>query len=58
MCSGCCRCWRTRIYYADAEHGFARGSEPAAMVDKVQRILKLLEWQGESLGPAGAKDGA
>jgi len=45
-------------YYADAKHGFARGWEPAAMVDKVQRILKLLEWQGESLGPAGAKDGA
>jgi len=27
------------------------------MVNRVQRVLKLLEWQGESLSPAGAKDG-
>ncbi|MCX7037292.1 MAG: membrane-bound lytic murein transglycosylase MltF [Proteobacteria bacterium] len=44
-------------YYAEAKHGFARGWEPAQMVNRVQRVLKLLEWQGESLSPAGAKDG-
>ena len=36
-------------WYANAKHGYARGWEPAQMVDRVQLFLKLLEWQGESL---------
>ena len=43
-------------HYSNAKHGFARGWEPAAMVDRVQVVLKLLEWQGEDL--AGGRDGA
>jgi membrane-bound lytic murein transglycosylase F len=27
------------------KHGFARGAEPAQFVDRIQRFLKLLEWQ-------------
>src|SRR5690348_11504139 len=32
-------------YYLNAKHGYARGWEPAKMVDQVQNFLKLLEWQ-------------
>jgi membrane-bound lytic murein transglycosylase F len=32
-------------YFANARHGYARGWEPAKMVDQVQTFLKLLEWQ-------------
>lgn len=32
-------------YYLKAKHGYARGWEPAKMVDQVQNFLKLLEWQ-------------
>ena len=38
-------------YYPALKHGYARGWEPAQMVDKVQLFLKLLEWQGEALAP-------
>jgi membrane-bound lytic murein transglycosylase F len=33
--------WYTRV-----KRGYARGWEPAQFVDRVQRFLKLLEWQG------------
>jgi membrane-bound lytic murein transglycosylase F len=39
-------------WYSRARHGYARGWEPAQMVDKVQTFLKLLEWSGDSLTPA------
>ena len=48
-------------YYLSLKHGYARGWEPAQMVDRVQLFLKLLEWQGEALAPtanAEKKDGA
>lgn len=49
-------------WYANAKHGYARGWEPAQMVDRVQLFLKLLEWQGESLTvdrvPVEPDDGA
>lgn len=48
-------------YYPSLKHGYARGWEPAQMVDRVQLFLKLLEWQGEALAPtatAEKKDGA
>jgi hypothetical protein len=32
-------------FYLKARHGYARGWEPARMVDQVQDFLKLLEWQ-------------
>jgi membrane-bound lytic murein transglycosylase F len=32
--------WQDRL-----KHGFARGAEPAQFVDRIQRFLKLLEWQ-------------
>jgi membrane-bound lytic murein transglycosylase F len=41
-------------YYVNVKFGFARGWEPVQMVDKVQLFLKLLEWQGEALGPTTA----
>lgn len=36
-------------FYRDAKHGYARGWEPARMVDQVQDFLKLLEWQHTGL---------
>ena len=33
--------WFTRV-----KRGYARGWEPAQFVDRIQRFLKLLEWQG------------
>jgi membrane-bound lytic murein transglycosylase F len=40
------------------KHGFARGAEPAQFVDRIQRFLKLLEWQPGSAAktPAAAVD--
>jgi len=36
-------------WYARARHGYARGWEPVQFVDRIQRFLRLLEWQpGES----------
>ncbi len=32
-------------WYDRLKHGFARGAEPAQFVDRIQRFLKLLEWQ-------------
>jgi peptidoglycan lytic transglycosylase F len=36
-------------FYVNARHGYARGWEPARMVDQVQTFLKLLEWQETDL---------
>jgi membrane-bound lytic murein transglycosylase F len=36
-------------YYSRARHGYARGWEPAELVDRVQTFLKLLEWQQTGL---------
>ncbi|MET0291766.1 MAG: membrane-bound lytic murein transglycosylase MltF [Steroidobacteraceae bacterium] len=36
-------------YYVNARHGYARGWEPARMVDQVQTVLRLLEWQQTAL---------
>jgi peptidoglycan lytic transglycosylase F len=44
-------------WYSRARHGYARGWEPVQFVDRIQRYLRLLEWQpGEnpSLAPAPA----
>jgi membrane-bound lytic murein transglycosylase F len=38
--------WSDRL-----KHGFARGAEPAQFVDRIQRFLKLLEWQPGSASP-------
>jgi len=36
-------------WYTHARHGYARGWEPVQFVDRIQRFLRLLEWQpGES----------
>src|SRR5499427_5116808 len=36
-------------WYEHARHGYARGWEPVQFVDRIQRFLRLLEWQpGES----------
>ncbi len=32
-------------WYDRLKYGFARGAEPAQFVDRIQRFLKLLEWQ-------------
>ncbi len=34
-----------QVWYDRVKHGFARGAEPAQFVDRIQRFLKLLEWQ-------------
>ncbi len=49
-------------YYSKAKHGYARGWEPAKMVDRVQTFLKLLEWQQTGLttdesGPISTAEG-
>jgi membrane-bound lytic murein transglycosylase F len=37
-------------WYSHARHGYARGWEPVQFVDRIQRFLRLLEWQpGESV---------
>jgi membrane-bound lytic murein transglycosylase F len=35
-------------WYDRLKHGFARGAEPAQFVDRIQRFLKLLEWQPDN----------
>ena len=48
--------WQDRL-----KHGFARGAEPAQFVDRIQRFLKLLEWQpqeGVKVQPAEANPDA
>src|SRR5580698_5754547 len=35
-------------WYDRLQHGFARGAEPAQFVDRIQRFLKLLEWQSST----------
>lgn len=40
-------------WYTQAKRGYARGWEPVQFVDRVQRILTLLEWQPEEVA-AGA----
>jgi membrane-bound lytic murein transglycosylase F len=37
-------------WYERLKHGFARGTEPAQFVDRIQRFLKLLEWQPGNAG--------
>ncbi|HEY6456369.1 MAG TPA: membrane-bound lytic murein transglycosylase MltF [Steroidobacteraceae bacterium] len=37
-------------WYDRLQHGFARGAEPAQFVDRIQRFLKLLEWQPQDAG--------
>src|SRR5256885_7876677 len=39
-------------WYARARRGYARGWEPVQYVDRIQRYLRLLEWQP---GEAGAR---
>jgi membrane-bound lytic murein transglycosylase F len=42
-------------WYAHARRGYARGWEPVQFVDRIQRFLRLLEWQpGESAPGAPA----
>ncbi|HVN44549.1 MAG TPA: membrane-bound lytic murein transglycosylase MltF [Steroidobacteraceae bacterium] len=42
-------------WYVHARHGYARGWEPVQFVDRIQRFLRLLEWQpGESTVTAPA----
>ncbi|HET7757784.1 MAG TPA: membrane-bound lytic murein transglycosylase MltF [Steroidobacteraceae bacterium] len=39
-------------WYERARRGYARGWEPVQFVDRIQRFLKLLEWQPAEPGPA------
>jgi len=39
-------------WYERLKHGFARGAEPAQFVDRIQRFLKLLEWQSATVRQA------
>ena len=32
-------------WYERIKHGYARGWEPVQYVDRIQRYLKLLEWE-------------
>jgi membrane-bound lytic murein transglycosylase F len=41
-------------WYERARRGYARGWEPVQFVDRIQRFLKLLEWQPGEPGPARA----
>jgi len=44
-------------WYERLKYGFARGAEPAQFVDRIQRFLKLLEWQpGDSFRVRPATD--
>jgi membrane-bound lytic murein transglycosylase F len=43
-------------WYQHAKRGYARGWEPVQFVDRVQRYLRLLEWQpGEGVVTEGAR---
>ena len=45
-------------WYMRAKRGYARGWEPVQFVDRIQRFLRLLEWQpGESSAGAAAAGG-
>jgi membrane-bound lytic murein transglycosylase F len=45
-------------WYTRAKRGYARGWEPVQFVDRIQRFLRLLEWQpGESSAGAAAAGG-
>jgi membrane-bound lytic murein transglycosylase F len=39
-------------WYSRARHGYARGWEPVQFVDRIQRFLRLLEWQPGESAPA------
>jgi len=41
-------------WYSRARHGYARGWEPVQFVDRIQRFLRLLEWQPGESAPAVA----
>ena len=41
-------------WYSRARRGYARGWEPVQFVDRIQRYLRLLEWQPGESAPAGA----
>ena len=41
-------------WYSRARHGYARGWEPVQFVDRIQRFLRLLEWQPGESTPAVA----
>jgi membrane-bound lytic murein transglycosylase F len=41
-------------WYSHARHGYARGWEPVQFVDRIQRFLRLLEWQPGESAPAVA----
>jgi membrane-bound lytic murein transglycosylase F len=44
-------------WYTRAKRGYARGWEPVQFVDRIQRVLTLLEWQpGESSATSGGAD--
>ena len=44
-------------WYAHARRGYARGWEPVQFVDRIQRYLRLLEWQpGDAPPTASAPD--
>ncbi len=47
-------------WYVHARRGYARGWEPVQFVDRIQRFLRLLEWQPGESAPAvaGAKGAA
>jgi membrane-bound lytic murein transglycosylase F len=46
-------------WYTRAKRGYARGWEPVQFVDRIQRFLRLLEWQpGEPSPAASAPDAA
>jgi membrane-bound lytic murein transglycosylase F len=41
-------------WYSRARRGYARGWEPVQFVDRIQRFLRLLEWQPGESAPAVA----
>ena len=45
-------------WYARARRGYARGWEPVQFVDRIQRYLRLLEWQPGESAPAVAAPAA
>ena len=46
-------------WYDRAKRGYARGWEPVQFVDRIQRFLRLLEWQpGEATAQAATRDAA
>jgi membrane-bound lytic murein transglycosylase F len=45
-------------WYVRARRGYARGWEPVQFVDRIQRFLRLLEWQPGDSGGGGSAHGA